>query len=71
MTEIRHAMDNCNNVKELAKKVTIYDAIVNVKDGWDQLPVMTIKKCFKTCGIFDDMFDIPANVSEDQTPETN
>ena len=34
MTEIRSAMNECNSVLELAKKVTIYDAIVNVKDGW-------------------------------------
>ena len=37
MTEIRCAMNECNTVVELAKKVTIYDSIVNVKDGWDQL----------------------------------
>ena len=32
MTEIRCAMSECNTVVELAKKVTIYNGIVNVKD---------------------------------------
>ena len=57
MTEIWHAMNECNMVVELAKKVKIYDAIVNVKDGWNQLPVATIMKCFKSCGICNGMFD--------------
>ena len=69
MTEIRHAMDDCNSVIELAKKVTIYDAIVNIKNGWDQLLATTIKKCFKTCGIFDNIFDQPANAIYDLTQD--
>ena len=69
MTEIQHAMGECNTVVELAKKVTIHDAIVNVKDGWDQLPASTIMKCFKSCGIFDDMFDGIGNLNEDQNEE--
>ena len=43
----------CENVT-----VTIYDAIVNMQDGW---------KCSKTCGIFDGMFD--AIPDEDQSEE--
>ena len=50
MTEIHHAMSDCDTVVELAKRVTIYDAIFNVKDGWDQLPSATIEKCFKSSG---------------------
>ena len=56
-------------VVELAKKVTIYDAIVNVQDGWGQLPPSTISKCFKTCGIFEGMFDAIPITNEDQTEE--
>ena len=69
MTEIHPAMDECKTVIELAKKVTIYDAIVNIKDGWDQLPASTIQKCFKTCGIFNGMFDATPIPNEHQTDE--
>ena len=60
-------MDECNTVIELAKKVTIYDAIVNIKDGWDQLPASTIQKCYKTCGILDGLFDATPIPNENQT----
>ena len=38
-----------------------------MKDGWEQLPVTTIMKCFKTCGIFDGMFDAVPISNDDQT----
>ena len=65
ITEIWCAMNECNTVVELAKKVTIYDAIVNIKDGWDQLPASTIENCFKNC--FNGMFDATPISNEDQT----
>ena len=68
MTEIRRAMNDCNSVIELAKKVTIYNAIVNIKDGWNQFPATTIAKCFKSCGIFEGIFDTSADPSDDQIP---
>ena len=67
MMEICRAMSDCNTVVELAKKVTIYDAIVSVKDGWDQHTSSTITNCFKSCGIFDGMFDVTPIAYEDQT----
>ena len=49
------------------RKIQFYNAIVNVKDGWDQLPASTITKCFKISGISDYMFDGIEILSEDQT----
>ena len=60
-------MSESSTVVELAKKVTIYDAIVNVTDGWGHLSLMTIIKCFKICCIFDGMFDATPISNEDQT----
>ena len=67
MTGIRNAMRDSENVVDLAKKVTIYSTTVNMKAGWRQLPVTTIMKCFKTCGIFDGMFDAVPISNNDQT----
>ena len=38
-----------------------------MKDGWDQLPEATIMKCFKSCGIFNGMFDATPIPNEHQT----
>ena len=69
ITEICRAISDCNTVVELAKKVTIYDAIVNVKDGWVQLPSATNEKCFKSSGIFDGIFDATPISNEHRTED--
>ena len=65
MTEIRHEMKENATIVDLVKKVTIYDAIVNVKDGWDQLEATAIIKCFCKCGIHVGMFQDEATTSDE------
>ena len=50
-------MGECDKVVELAKKITIYDAIMNIKDAWNQLPSSNITNCSKSCSIFNGMLD--------------
>ena len=61
-------MNECNTVVELARKVTIYNAIVNVKDGWDQLSKHTIESASST---FDGMFDATPITNEHQMEDSD
>ena len=42
MVDIRHAMKDCEDIVQFAKKVTIFDGIINTKDAWEKLPTETI-----------------------------
>ena len=50
MREIRLAMEECDTVSDVAKKVTVLDAIVNLSIAWNKVPAESIKKCFHKCG---------------------
>ena len=43
-------MDECSTSSEIAKTVTILDAIIWIKTVWDTLQASTIQKCFGKCG---------------------
>ena len=50
MREIRLAMEECDTVTDIAKKVTVLDALVNLFVAWNRIPSESIKKCFYNCG---------------------
>lgn len=60
MREIRLAIEECDTVSDVAKKVTVLDAIINLSIAWNRVPAESIKRCFYKCG-FPDL---------DVTPET-
>lgn len=64
LTHICEAMEECNDVTSLAKAVRIYDAIVNTKQAWDSLPIETIEKCFRRCGVTKDTNTPPSTPVE-------
>ena len=45
------AIDKVESASSLAKKVTLFDAIIWLGHAWDQVAEDTIKKCFANCGI--------------------
>ena len=68
MTEIWCKMKDCNNIVTLTKKVSIYNAVINTKDAWKQLPTDTVVKCFRKAGIHHNMFDGKNEGDDDNTP---
>jgi hypothetical protein len=46
-------MDEATSATDLAKSITVLDAIHWMKLAWNQVKPETIKKCFKNCGIGD------------------
>ena len=50
MKEILLAMEECDTVTDIAKKVTVLDAIVNLYLTWYRVHSNSIKKCFYNCG---------------------
>ena len=50
MREIQLAMEECDTVTDIAKKVTVLDAIVNLCLAWNRVQSDSIKKCFYNCG---------------------
>ena len=44
-------MKEATEVSEFAKKINIYDAILNTKLAWDAVTSTTIISCFKKAGI--------------------
>ena len=51
LRRIAFAIEDIENATGLAKKVTLFDAIMWLKQAWDLLPESTIQKCFMHCGI--------------------
>ncbi|XP_022778438.1 tigger transposable element-derived protein 6-like [Stylophora pistillata] len=49
--KIAFASDEVESASSLAKKVTIFDAIMWLRHAWSLLPETTIQKCFAHCGI--------------------
>lgn len=43
-------MEECDTVTDIAKKVTVLDAIVNLCLAWNRVQSDSIKKCFYNCG---------------------
>ena len=51
LRKIAFAFDKVESASSLAKKVTIFDAIMWLQHAWSLLPETTIQKCFAHCGI--------------------
>ena len=51
LRRIAFAIDVVESTFSLAKKVTLFDAIMWLRHAWDQVAEDTIKKCFANCGI--------------------
>ncbi|PFX24259.1 Tigger transposable element-derived protein 6 [Stylophora pistillata] len=51
LRKIAFAFDEVESASSLAKKVTIFDAIMWLRHAWSLLPETTIQKCFAHCGI--------------------
>ena len=51
MSDVNEAAKHANHVLEVCKKITIYDAIINVITTWERVQLATIIKCFKKCGV--------------------
>ena len=43
-------MESATSVHELAKSVTVADAVSWIKSAWKEVKPETIKKCFINCG---------------------
>lgn len=65
MTHIVEVMDQASDVTSLAKKITIWDAVVYLKSAWDQIQSETIAKCFRKCGIASDPMCTPPSSGEE------
>ena len=70
MVDMRHAMKDCEDIVQIANKVTIFDGIINTKDAWEKLPTETIVKCFPKAGIYEDMFDDVDPIDNDCDKQT-
>ena len=55
MGVIMMAMRALENITDLARKVTIFNAMLNIKVAWDTVSEVAIHKCFRWCNIHDDM----------------
>ena len=51
-------MEECDTVTDIAKKVTVLDAIVNLCLVWNRVQSDSIKKCFYNCE-FPNSDDVP------------
>lgn len=66
MGDILQVMKEASDVTALAKKVTIWDAVVHTQCAWDVMTTDTIVKCFTKCGIHKNLPQQPIT----PTPET-
>lgn len=70
LTDLVEAMSEAADVTALAKAITIWDAIINVKLAWDCLPSDCIENCFRRCGVTKDPVTPPTSPTpEDSTDE--
>ena len=51
--DINEAAKDASHMSEIAKKISIYDGIVNVISAWELVMLTAIVKCFKSCDIHD------------------
>ena len=51
MFDVNEAAKHANHVLEVCKKITIYNAIINMITALERVQPETIIKCFKRCGI--------------------
>ncbi|PFX20594.1 Tigger transposable element-derived protein 6 [Stylophora pistillata] len=51
LRKIAFAFEEVESASSLAKKVTIFDAIMRLQHAWSLLPETAIQKCFAHCGI--------------------
>ena len=55
MGAIMLAVKTLENVTDLAKKLTIFNAVLNTKVAWDTVPESNIFRCFRQCSIHEHM----------------
>ena len=69
MQSILMNMEDCKTATELAKKITVLDAILWLRYAWDMVSDTTIHKCFNKCGIDTPAVDEPGEKKQDNTEE--
>ena len=65
---LRHVltyMDECSCALELAKRINMLDAIMQLKNAWDGVTPTPIEKCFAKCGFLETFSDDVIEVNED------
>lgn len=61
---LRHViarMDGCESASELAKKISVSDAVEWIKTSWKRIDQNVIVKCFISCGISNSVFERQLN----------
>ena len=53
MSDINLVIKESENVTDVAKCITVCDAIANIIGSWDLTTTTTIEKCFHRCGVVD------------------
>ncbi len=52
--------------QKLQKKVNVLDAIMCLKDSWDNVKQISIQKCFINCGFPDQLVHVPVEDDENE-----
>ena len=69
MRSILMNMEDCKTATELAKKITVLDAILWLRYAWDMVSYTPIQKCFKKCSIDTSAVDEPGEKEQDNPEE--
>ena len=67
MTFVLAKIETCSSASELLKSVNVLHAIRWVGEAWKNVKVITIKKCFRKCGVLRKDFSIVQPVITAQT----
>lgn len=51
LTAIAARMGDTNTVYDLARRITLYEAVIWIRSAWDSVKSDMIKKCFVMCGV--------------------
>ena len=69
MLELVSSMSDADSMTELAKKVTIFDAILNTKLAWDGVSTEGIVKCWKKAGFKENTDETQRDLTNQPTHE--
>ena len=67
---LRHVlfhMNEASGASDLAKRVNVLDAIMWLKNAWDNVKPTTIQKCFAKCGFSEAVFTDPDDTAIDSS----
>ena len=56
-------------VQQIIKDIKIFDMIITAKVAWEAIDPETIQKCFKQCGVNQDLTMSPSPEPDDEDPE--